>query len=76
MGLLSFIQFQETSYKIIYSGLLYRFWRGMYCRHESGVHPRESLADILPAAVEHSGALTHHIDYLAKVIMRFFVFFL
>ncbi|XP_052744775.1 myotubularin-related protein 8 [Bicyclus anynana] len=48
-----------------------RFWRGMYCRHESGIHPRESLADILPAAVEHSGALTHHIDYLAKRISTF-----
>ncbi|XP_045453513.1 myotubularin-related protein 6 [Melitaea cinxia] len=48
-----------------------RFWRGMYCRHESGVHPRESLADLLPAAVEHAGALTLHIDYLAKRISTF-----
>ena len=25
------------------------FWRGLYCRFESGVHPRESIADILLA---------------------------
>ncbi|XP_047515465.1 myotubularin-related protein 8 isoform X1 [Pieris napi] len=48
-----------------------RFWSGMYCRHESGVHPRESLPDLLPAAVEHSAALHQHIDYLAKRITTF-----
>ena len=25
------------------------FWRGLYCRFESGVHPRESVADVLLA---------------------------
>ena len=25
------------------------FWRGLYCRFESGVHPRESIADVLLA---------------------------
>ncbi|GBP81251.1 Myotubularin-related protein 6 [Eumeta japonica] len=48
-----------------------RFWRGMYCRHETGVHPRESLADILPAAVEHSSVLEQHIAYLTKRISTF-----
>ncbi|CAG5053971.1 unnamed protein product [Parnassius apollo] len=48
-----------------------RFWRGMYCRHESGVHPREPLHDLLPAAVEHASALRHHINYLAKRISTF-----
>nr|XP_049697376.1 myotubularin-related protein 6 isoform X1 [Helicoverpa armigera] len=48
-----------------------RFWRGMYCRHESGVHPREALGDLLPAAVEHCSALDHHINYLAKRITTF-----
>ncbi|CAG9130462.1 unnamed protein product [Plutella xylostella] len=48
-----------------------RFWRGMYCRHESGVHPRESLADLLPAAVEHSAALQLHINYLTQRISTF-----
>ncbi|CAB3225360.1 unnamed protein product [Arctia plantaginis] len=44
-----------------------RFWRGMYCRYESGVHPREPLGDLLPAATEHCSALEHHINYLTKV---------
>ncbi|KAI5636927.1 myotubularin-like phosphatase domain-containing protein [Phthorimaea operculella] len=48
-----------------------RFWRGMYCRHENGVHPRESLGDLLPAAVEHSSALEQHINYLTKRISTF-----
>ncbi|CAG9782479.1 unnamed protein product [Diatraea saccharalis] len=48
-----------------------RFWRGMYCRHEHGVHPREPLADLLPAAVEHATALDHHINYLTKRIATF-----
>ncbi|XP_061717436.1 myotubularin-related protein 6 isoform X1 [Cydia pomonella] len=48
-----------------------RFWRGMYCRHESGVHPREPLGDLLPAAAEHCSALDHHINYLAKRITTF-----
>lgn len=48
-----------------------RFWRGMYCRHESGVHPREPLGDLLPAATEHCSALEHHISYLSKRITTF-----
>ncbi|XP_022823484.1 myotubularin-related protein 6 [Spodoptera litura] len=48
-----------------------RFWRGMYCRHESGVHPREALADLLPAAVDHTSALHLHINYLTKRITTF-----
>ncbi|XP_028165202.1 uncharacterized protein LOC114356309 [Ostrinia furnacalis] len=43
----------------------------MYCRHESGVHPREPLGDLLPAAVEHCSALEHHISYLARRITTF-----
>lgn len=26
-----------------------QFWRGLYCRFESGVHPRESIADVILA---------------------------
>ncbi|KAL0879630.1 hypothetical protein ABMA27_003345 [Loxostege sticticalis] len=48
-----------------------RFWRGMYCRHENGVHPREPLGDLLPAALEHCSALDHHINYLARRISTF-----
>ncbi|KAI8440776.1 hypothetical protein MSG28_009104 [Choristoneura fumiferana] len=43
----------------------------MYCRHESGVHPREPLGDLLPAAADHCSALDHHINYLAKRITTF-----
>ncbi|XP_026317831.1 myotubularin-related protein 8 isoform X2 [Hyposmocoma kahamanoa] len=48
-----------------------RFWRGMFCRHESGVHPREPLGDLLPAAVDHCSALDFHINYLTKRITTF-----
>ena len=58
----------EKVYTVVFICVyLRRFWRGMYCRHESGVHPREALADLLPAAVEHCSALEHHINYLTKV---------
>lgn len=45
-----------------------RFWRGMYSRHESGVHPREALADVLRAGAEHTNALRYHTTYLTQVI--------
>lgn len=45
-----------------------RFWRGMYCRFESGVHPRENLGDLLLATCEHSSSLEDHIRLLQKRI--------
>ncbi|KRT85970.1 hypothetical protein AMK59_1064 [Oryctes borbonicus] len=45
-----------------------KFWRGMYCRHENGVHPREPLGDLLLATCNHSHALEDHIQYLKKKI--------
>lgn len=45
----------------------FRFWRGMYCRYESGVHPREPLGDLLLATCDHSFSLDDHIKYLTKV---------
>ncbi|KAF5300008.1 hypothetical protein FQR65_LT09264 [Abscondita terminalis] len=45
-----------------------RFWRGMYCRFESGVHPREPLGDLLLATCDHSHSLEDHIKYLTKKI--------
>lgn len=39
----------------------------MYCRFESGVHPREPLGDLLLATVDHSNSLEDHIKYLTKV---------
>lgn len=44
-----------------------KFWRGMYCRFESGVHPREPLGDLLLATCDHSYSLEDHIKYLSKV---------
>ncbi|XP_030749831.1 myotubularin-related protein 6 [Sitophilus oryzae] len=45
-----------------------RFWRGMYYRFESGVHPRESMADLLLATSDHSFSLDDHVKYLTKRI--------
>ncbi|KAL1114919.1 hypothetical protein AAG570_007743 [Ranatra chinensis] len=43
-----------------------RFWRGMYCRFEGGVHPRENLGDLLLATVDHSNSLEDHFKFLQK----------
>ncbi|XP_024082511.1 myotubularin-related protein 8 isoform X2 [Cimex lectularius] len=45
-----------------------RFWRGMYCRFESGVHPRESVSESLLVASNHSNSLEEHIKLLQKKI--------
>lgn len=45
-----------------------RFWRGMYCRFENGVHPREPLGDLLLATCDHSSSLEDHIRLLTKRI--------
>ncbi|XP_046395380.1 myotubularin-related protein 6 isoform X1 [Ischnura elegans] len=45
-----------------------RFWRGMYCRFEGGVHPRESLVDLLMATSDHSSSLQDHIRFLQRRI--------
>lgn len=47
-----------------------RFWRGMYCRFESGVHPREPQGDLLLATCDHSYSLEDHIRYLTKVSVK------
>lgn len=41
----------------------------MYCRFESGVHPRENLNDLLLATCDHSSSLEDHIKLLQKVIV-------
>ncbi|XP_050307744.1 myotubularin-related protein 6 [Anthonomus grandis grandis] len=45
-----------------------RFWRGMYYRFESGVHPRESTDDLLLSTADHSFSLDDHVKYLTKKI--------
>lgn len=44
----------------------FRFWRGLYCRFESGVHPRENLEDIILSTVDHTTSLEDHINFLLK----------
>ncbi|XP_017784444.1 PREDICTED: myotubularin-related protein 6 isoform X2 [Nicrophorus vespilloides] len=45
-----------------------KFWRGMYCGFESGVHPREPIGDILLDTCDHTSSLEDHIKYLTKRI--------
>ncbi|XP_018573765.1 myotubularin-related protein 6 [Anoplophora glabripennis] len=45
-----------------------RFWRGMYCRFENGVHPREPQDQMLLAASDHIFSLDEHVKYLTKRI--------
>lgn len=48
-----------------------KFWRGMYCRFESGVHPREPLNDMLLVSKDHSTSLEDHVQHLTKRIASF-----
>lgn len=50
-----------------------KYWRGMYSRFESGVHPREDLSDLLLSSKEHSSSLDDHVQHLTKV--SFFIAF-
>ncbi|KAL3266604.1 hypothetical protein HHI36_010768 [Cryptolaemus montrouzieri] len=43
-----------------------RFWRGMYCRFENGVHPREPQEDLVLAAYDHTNLLEDHFRFLSK----------
>ncbi len=40
----------------------------MYCRWESGIHPRESLTDLMVASKDHINSLEDHIRLLQKRI--------
>ncbi|KAI8128627.1 Myotubularin-related protein 8 [Lucilia cuprina] len=48
-----------------------KFWRGMYSRFESGVHPREPLGDLLLASKDHTTSLEDHVQHLTKRIASF-----
>lgn len=45
-----------------------RFWRGMYSRYESGVHPRENIGDLLLSSKDHCASLEDHAIALTKRI--------
>lgn len=49
----------------------HRFWRGMYGRFETGVHPREPLNDLLLASLDHTTSLEDHVQHLTKRIVNF-----
>lgn len=53
--------------KFYFISFFCRFWRGMYGRFESGVHPREPLGDLLLASRDHCSSLEDHVQNLAKV---------
>jgi len=44
-----------------------RFWRSMYCRFESGVHPRENVVDIVCTLKDHIESLDDHRQLLETV---------
>lgn len=43
----------------------------MYGRFESGVHPRESMNDLLLASQDHTNSLEDHVQHLTKRIVNF-----
>lgn len=52
-----------------------RFWRGLYNRFETGVHPRDSVEDVLRAKFHHVDALRRHVSFLENVNMRYLNYF-
>ena len=52
--------------------ILIRYWRGMYNRFESGIHPRDGVLDIISAAKDHSVSLEDHVLLLEKVLFDIF----
>lgn len=51
-----------------FSPQMLRFWRGMYNRYENGVHPRESVPDVLSAMKDHTTSLADHVQFLESQI--------
>ncbi|CAG5123118.1 unnamed protein product, partial [Candidula unifasciata] len=47
-----------------------KYWKGMYNRFESGLHPRENLMDIVSAAKDHSFSLEDHVVLLEKRVTQ------
>ena len=47
-----------------------RFWRSFYNRFESGIHPRESISDLMQVSYNHVLSLERHVKYLEGVSFR------
>jgi len=45
-----------------------KFWRGLYCRFETGAHPREPVIDLLTITQNHTSSLEDHGRQLSKTI--------
>jgi len=45
-----------------------RFWRGLYCRFETGAHPREPVIDLLGLTASQTSSLEDHGRQLTKTI--------
>lgn len=41
-------------------------WRGLYCRFENGVHPRETFEDLLLTTHDHTTSMEDHVKLLIK----------
>lgn len=54
------------SFNVLCNCLL-RFWRGLYCRYESGIHPRESILDTVCSIKDHTSSLESHKKLVEKV---------
>lgn len=54
--------------RVLFMIFFIRFWRELYCRWESGLHPRESLSELMVAAKAHLNSLDDHIRLLQKRI--------
>lgn len=60
-------RYKNISTKINFLLFQYSFWRGMYGRFETGIHPREPLEDLLLASRDHCNSLEDHMQHLTKV---------
>ncbi|KAH9526993.1 complexed with cef1p [Dermatophagoides farinae] len=47
-----------------------KFWRGLYNRFETGVHPRDFLEDILRAKYHHIDQMRKHITFLENYLAQ------
>ncbi|KAI1299333.1 Myotubularin-related protein 6 [Halotydeus destructor] len=48
------------------SAQLIRFWRQLYNRFDAGIHPRESLSELMVTSHNHINSLEYHIKYLEQ----------
>lgn len=44
-----------------------QYWRGFYNRFESGIHPKESISDLMVVTYNHILSLERHVQYLERV---------